>query len=121
MSDNTIESFGITKSPLDAYRGTGRWSGVKDNNAPLSIKQKEQKWAYFTDIAGNNVPVALKEGVDYELLPTITKKLELSDSDLEKMIALGRSISPCPCKSVECETEFKRIKIEFETLFSQKK
>jgi len=109
----TIENFGITKSPLDAYRGRGKHSGITDNNAPLSIKQKEQKWAYIMDIAGNNVPVPLVEGIDYELLPTITKTAELSEKTKKE---LNRSISPCPCKSLECEMDFKKIQFETITL-----
>ena len=64
--DITIENCGITKSPLDAYRYRGNRSGITDNNAPLSIKQKEQQIAYAMDIAGNNVPI------DPKYIPTIT-------------------------------------------------
>jgi len=62
----TIENCGITKSPLDAYRYRGNRSGITDNNAPLSIKQKEQQMAYAMDIACNNVPI------DINNIPTIT-------------------------------------------------
>lgn len=117
----SIECCGITKSPLDAYRGRGKHSGITDNNAPLSIKQKEQKFFYALDIAGNNVPVSLKEGIDYELIPTITKKLSMSESQLEDLIKKARSPSPCPCKSDECYNEYLKDKVKFETLMSLKK
>ena len=130
MSNLVIESFGITKSPLDAFRG--RVSGITDNNAPLSIKQKEQKYFYALDIAGNNVPVSLKEGIDYELIPTITKKLSLTESQLGDLIKKTptpspwdlikkeRCPSPCPCKSEECNVEYLKEKVKFETLLSLK-
>lgn len=124
----TLESCGITKSPLDAYRGRGNHSGITDNNAPLSIKQKEQKYFYNLDIAGNKVLV--------EHIPTITKKMELTEMKLEEMIKKYRSISPCPCKSKECEEDYLNDKkklvilegkaealkegIDYETLFNKK-
>jgi hypothetical protein len=82
---------------------------MSDNNAPLSIKQKEQRWTYVMDIAGNNVPVPLVEGIDYTTLPTITTLYKPKRE---------RSVSPCPCKSFECQEDFKKIK--FETLTTQK-
>ena len=117
----TLENCGITKSPLDAYRYRGNRSGITDNNATLSIKQKEQKFFYALDIAGNNIPVSLKEGIDYELIPTITKKLSMSESQLEEMIKKARSPSPCPCKSDECHKEYLKDKMKFETIMDLKK
>jgi hypothetical protein len=105
MSEVTIESFGITKSPLDAYRYRGNRIG---NNAPLTTTHN---WNYI--IGDNNAPTPLVMGVDYEQIPTITKKLELSDT--------GFNVSPCPCKSEECMEYFRMEKIKFETLQNQKK
>lgn len=115
---NTIEIAGITKSPLDAFRYRGnRISGVTDNNAyEPSLKQREQKLLYI-----DSVSVPLVPGIDYEILPTITKKLSMTESELEDLIKKARSISPCPCKSKECDEDYKEEKLKLETLIKTHK
>ena len=101
----SIESCGITKSPLDAYRGRG----IHARNEK-SIKQKEQIAFYAMDIAGNNVPVPVS------FLPTIQTVHKLSEAELEDLITKSRAISPCPCKSKECLADFETEKIKIMTI-----
>lgn len=89
-----------------------RISGITDNNAPLSIKQSEQIKAYAIDIAGNNVPV--------HNIPTITQVMTLDEKTFEDLVKKSRALSPCPCKSKECEEDYQKQKFRFETLLSQR-
>jgi hypothetical protein len=88
---------------------TYRISGITDNNAPLSIKQTEQLKSYAMDLAGNIV----------ECIPTITTAFKLDEKTFEDLVKKSRALSPCPCKSKECEEDYQKEKIKFETLLGK--
>lgn len=63
-----IEAFGITKSPLDDYRGTGRYAKMKaagkterPRPAPKPMSTQPVKSMKVLDIAGNEVEVYISE------------------------------------------------------------
>jgi len=100
-----------------------------------SIKQTEQLELYCYDIAGNLVKI------DKEYLPTIYERIQeerhqdtikyiatiketLPEREFEGLISkcgiIKRTPSPCPCKSKECEEEYKKDIQSYNQLISSK-
>ena len=127
-----IEACGLTRSPLDDWRGSGRIAKEKGLWAGGGNVIVHPEYAF--DIAGNNVKIdwAYVEKVEKErqeelikyiatikeIIPkqSLYKMVETSageplvegiDYEVLKPIEKKRSVSPCPCKSKECMEDYK--------------
>lgn len=85
----SIESFGITKSPLDDWRGTGRIAKEKGlwvgGGNVIVHPEYASRPEYALDVAGNNVKI------DWEYVEKVEKERE---EELKKYIATIKDIIP---------------------------
>lgn len=112
MSEFCIEACGITKSPLDDWRGSGRIAKEKGFFVSPVGGNVVMRPEYAFDIAGNNVKI------DWEYVDKVEKERQ---EELTKYIATIKDIIPkqsvYKIKEIGEVVEWKDT--DFETLLSQ--